>query len=117
MQQVNGRTEEAIDFYKQALNANENDTKAWIMIGQAQANNNDKLCKRSFEKVLKSCDKDDLYTHVALGNYHASAAREMKSEKQSGQVNIIKIKNENEKSLYYQFYFILIIYLFTFYAS
>ncbi|CAO3613497.1 unnamed protein product [Cunninghamella blakesleeana] len=85
MQQANGHTDEAIDFYKQALNTNENDTKAWIMIGQAQANNNDKLCKRSFEKVLKSCDKDDLYTHVALGNYHASAAREMKSEKQSGQ--------------------------------
>ncbi|CAO3644067.1 unnamed protein product [Cunninghamella echinulata] len=85
MQQVNGRTEEAIDFYKQAFNTNENDTKAWIMIGQAQAENNDKICKRSFEKVLKSCDKDDLYTHVALGNYHASSAREMKNEKQSGQ--------------------------------
>ncbi|CAO3590033.1 unnamed protein product [Absidia cylindrospora] len=85
MEQRNGEITEAIDHYKQVFETDENDTKAWIMIGQAQSENNDKTCKRSFEKVLKSCDKDDLYTHVALGNYHASSAREMKTDKQSSQ--------------------------------
>jgi RNA polymerase-associated protein CTR9 len=87
MQQSKGDLNEAIDHYKQVFETDENDAKAWIMIGQAQSENNDRTCKRSFEKVLKSCDKDDLYTHVALGNYHASAAREMKTDKQSSQVN------------------------------
>ncbi|KAI8341198.1 hypothetical protein BC941DRAFT_510409 [Chlamydoabsidia padenii] len=85
MQQLKGDINEAIEHYKQVFGSDENDAKAWIMIGQAQSENNDKTCKRSFEKVLKSCDKDDLYTHVALGNYHASAAREMKTDKQSSQ--------------------------------
>lgn len=58
-----------------------NDAKAWIMIGQAQATDSEKLSKRSYEKVLKDCDKNDLYTHVALGNYHAATARELKGDK------------------------------------
>jgi RNA polymerase-associated protein CTR9 len=87
MQQSKGDLNEAIDHYKQVFETDENDAKAWIMIGQAQSENNDRTCKRSFEKVLKSCDKDDLYTHVALGNFHASAAREMKTDKQSSQVS------------------------------
>jgi RNA polymerase-associated protein CTR9 len=43
--------------------------------------NTEKLSKRSFEKVLKDCDKDDFYAHVALDNYHCMTARELKSEK------------------------------------
>ena len=57
------------------------------MIGQAQQSSmNDRLSKRAFEKVLKDCDKNDVYTHVALGNYHATVAREMKGEKNKAQV-------------------------------
>ncbi|KAI7895862.1 uncharacterized protein EV154DRAFT_476958 [Mucor mucedo] len=35
-----------------------------------------KLSKRSYEKVFKSCNKDDFYTHVELGNYYDANARE-----------------------------------------
>ncbi|ORX50505.1 TPR-like protein [Hesseltinella vesiculosa] len=81
IQQEQGKFTEAIEYYKQVFDVDENDAKAWIMIGGAQTESHDKSSKRSFEKVLKSCDKDDIYTHVALGNYHAGTAREMKSDK------------------------------------
>ncbi|KAI8062417.1 hypothetical protein BC940DRAFT_349615 [Gongronella butleri] len=85
IQQAKGHTAQAIENYKLVFDADENDAKAWIMIGGAQADAHDRTSKRSYEKVLKSCDKDDIYTHVALGNYHATSARELKSEKQSAQ--------------------------------
>ncbi|KAI8369446.1 uncharacterized protein BYT42DRAFT_110841 [Radiomyces spectabilis] len=81
IEQFRGRATEAQEYYKEVFDSDPIDAKAWIMIGQAQATINEKLCKRSFEKVLKDCEKNDLYTHIALGNYHAAAAREMKSEK------------------------------------
>ncbi|KAI8140666.1 hypothetical protein BJV82DRAFT_671405 [Fennellomyces sp. T-0311] len=83
--QFRGRMTEAIEQYKEVFDSDENNADAWIMIGQAQASVNERLCKRAYEKVLKSCDKNDVYTHVALGNYHASVAREMKSEKNKSQ--------------------------------
>jgi RNA polymerase-associated protein CTR9 len=81
IEQQLGRATEAIEHYKEVFDSNPNDSKAWIMIGQAQATINEKLCKRSYEKVLKDCDKNNIYTHIALGNYHAAAAREMKQDK------------------------------------
>lgn len=81
IEQSLGRSTEAIEYYKEVFDTEPMDAKAWIMIGQAQALTTEKLSKRSFEKVLRDCDKDDLYTHVALGNYHAATARELKSEK------------------------------------
>ncbi|KAG1160549.1 hypothetical protein G6F37_003883 [Rhizopus arrhizus] len=81
IEQSLGRSTEAIEYYKEVFDTEPLDAKAWIMIGQAQALNTEKLSKRSFEKVLKDCDKNDLYTHVALGNYHCMTARELKSEK------------------------------------
>lgn len=80
-----GKPDEAIEWYKEVFDTDAMDAKAWIMIGQAQATISEKLCKRSFEKVLRDCDKNDLYTHVALGNYHAATARECKTEKQKDQ--------------------------------
>lgn len=77
-----GKSEEAIECYKEVFDTDPLDAKAWIMIGQAQAATSEKLTKRSYEKVLRDCDKNDLYTHVALGNYHAAAAREFKTDKQ-----------------------------------
>ncbi|KAI8097879.1 uncharacterized protein B0P05DRAFT_593288 [Gilbertella persicaria] len=77
-----GRPSEAIEYYKEVFDTDPVNAKAWIMIGQAQVNDSEKLSKRSFEKVLRDCDKNDLYTHILLGNYHASAAREFKTEKQ-----------------------------------
>ncbi|OBZ82827.1 RNA polymerase-associated protein CTR9 [Choanephora cucurbitarum] len=77
-----GRASEAIEYYKEVFDTDPVNAKAWIMIGQAQANLSEKISKRSFEKVLKDCDKNDLYTHILLGNYHAAAAREFKAEKQ-----------------------------------
>jgi RNA polymerase-associated protein CTR9 len=76
-----GKSNEAIEWYKEVFDTDPLDAKAWIMIGQAQAATSEKLCKRSYEKVLRDCDKNDLYTHVALGNYHAAAARELKGDK------------------------------------
>ncbi|KAI7905639.1 uncharacterized protein BX663DRAFT_500417 [Cokeromyces recurvatus] len=75
-----GKTSEANEYYKEVFDTDPLDVKGWIMIGQSNPIDS-KLYKRSFEKVLKDCDKNDLYTHVALGNYHASIAREMKTEK------------------------------------
>ncbi|KAI7883368.1 uncharacterized protein EV154DRAFT_522614 [Mucor mucedo] len=80
-----GKPEEAIEWYKEVFDTDATDTKAWIMIGQAQATISEKLSKRSYEKVLKLCNKEDVYTHVALGNYHAANARECKTEKQKEQ--------------------------------
>lgn len=51
------------------------------MMSQAQAIESEKASKRSYEQVLKECNKNDIYTHVALGNYHAASAREIKGEK------------------------------------
>lgn len=76
-----GRSDEAIDCYKEVFDTDPNNAKAWIMIGQAQTLTSEKFSKRSYEKVLKDCDKNDLYTHVLLGNYHAANAREFKSDK------------------------------------
>ncbi|KAI7866509.1 hypothetical protein BDF14DRAFT_1811906 [Spinellus fusiger] len=81
IEQSMGRAVEAQEHYKEVFDTDPNDAVGWIMIGQAQATINEKLCKRSFEKVLKDCDRNDLYTHIALGNYHAAAARELKNEK------------------------------------
>ncbi|KAI9475952.1 MAG: hypothetical protein EXX96DRAFT_283036 [Benjaminiella poitrasii] len=75
-----GKTSEANEYYKEVFDTDSLDAKGWIMIGQSNPIDS-KLYKRSFEKVLKDCDKNDLYTHVALGNYHANIAREMKTEK------------------------------------
>ncbi|CAO3693034.1 unnamed protein product [Rhizopus stolonifer] len=80
IEQSLGRPTEAIEFYKEVFDTDALDVKAWIMIGQAQALSTEKLSKRSFEKVLKDCDKNDVYTHVALGNYHCMMAQELKSE-------------------------------------
>ncbi|KAI9251267.1 hypothetical protein EDC94DRAFT_621906 [Helicostylum pulchrum] len=80
-----GKSDEAMEWYKEVFDSAPMDAKAWIMIAQAQATTSEKLCKRSFEKVLRDCDKNDLYTHVALGNYHAAAARECRAEKQKDQ--------------------------------
>lgn len=80
-----GKSDEAMEWYKEVFDTDPINAKAWIMIGQAQATTSEKLCKRSFEKVLRDCEKNDLYTHVALGNYHAAAAREYKTEKQKDQ--------------------------------
>ncbi|KAI9493671.1 hypothetical protein BDB00DRAFT_822072 [Zychaea mexicana] len=80
-----GRTDEAIEQYKEVFDSDDKNPEAWIMIGQAQATINERLCKRAFEKVLKDCDKNDVYTHVALGNYHASVARELKGDKNKKQ--------------------------------
>lgn len=80
-----GRTEDAIECYKEVFDSDPNNAKAWIMIGQAQSLTTEKFCKRSYEKVLRDCDKNDLYTHVLLGNYHAATARELKTEKQKDQ--------------------------------
>ncbi|KAI8983855.1 hypothetical protein BDB01DRAFT_118794 [Pilobolus umbonatus] len=85
IEQSLGRSTEAIEYYKEVFDTDPLDAKAWIMIGQAQATNSEKLCKRSYEKVLKDCDNNDLYTHVSLGNYHASIARELKSDKSKQQ--------------------------------
>jgi RNA polymerase-associated protein CTR9 len=81
IEQSLGKSSEAIEYYKEVFDTDPLDAKAWIMIGQAQAVDSEKLCKRSYEKVLRDCDKNDLYTHVALGNYHAATAREFKTEK------------------------------------
>lgn len=81
IEQSLGRSADAIEYYKEVFDTEANDAKAWIMIGQAQATDSEKLSKRSYEKVLKDCDKNDLYTHVALGNYHAATARELKGDK------------------------------------
>lgn len=67
--------------YKEVFDIEQFDTKAWIMMSQAQAIENEKNGKRSFERVLRECNKNDIYTHVALGNYHASTAREIKGDK------------------------------------
>ncbi|KAI9248923.1 hypothetical protein BY458DRAFT_550823 [Sporodiniella umbellata] len=80
IEQSLGRPTEAIEFYKEVFDSDSLNVKAWIMIGQAQALSTEKLSKRSFEKVLKDCDKNDIYTHVALGNYHCMLAQELKSE-------------------------------------
>ncbi|KAG0164723.1 protein required for normal CLN1 and CLN2 G1 cyclin expression [Apophysomyces sp. BC1034] len=85
MEQELGHPSQAIEYYKEVFDSDPNNATAWTLIGQAQAMINEKLCKRSFEKVLKECDKNDLYTHIALGNYHAATAREMKSEKYRSQ--------------------------------
>ncbi|KAL0093325.1 hypothetical protein F4703DRAFT_1266544 [Phycomyces blakesleeanus] len=81
IEQALGRATDAQEHYKEVFDTDPNDAVGWIMIGQAQATINEKLCKRSFEKVLKVCDRDDIYTHIALGNFHANAAREMKTDK------------------------------------
>lgn len=80
IEQAQGRVTDAIEHYKEVFDSNANNADAWTMIGQAQSSMNEKICKRSFEKVLKDCDKNDLYTHVALGNYHSNTAREMKGD-------------------------------------
>ncbi|KAI9249224.1 hypothetical protein BDA99DRAFT_524328 [Phascolomyces articulosus] len=81
-----GRTDEAIEQYKEVFDSDDKNSNAWILIGQAQQlSMNDKLSKRAFEKVLKDCDKNDIYTHVALGNYHATVGRELKGEKNKQQ--------------------------------
>jgi len=80
IEQQQGRMTDAIEHFKEVFDSNANNADAWTMIGQVQSSMNEKICKRSFEKVLKDCDKNDLYTHVALGNYHSSTAREMKGD-------------------------------------
>ncbi|KAI8977189.1 hypothetical protein BDF20DRAFT_873493 [Mycotypha africana] len=97
IQQMLGRRTDAIDYFKEVFDTDPNDPEAWIMIGQAQVLETDKLTKRSYERVLKDCDKDDIYTHVALGNYHSSVAREMKGDKMK------KVK-ANEYKLAVNFY-------------
>lgn len=80
IEQAKGKVSDAIEHYKEVFDTNALNADAWTMIGQAQMSMNEKICKRSFEKVLKDCDKNDLYTHVALGNYHSNTAREMKGD-------------------------------------
>ncbi|CAM0138900.1 protein required for normal CLN1 and CLN2 G1 cyclin expression [Umbelopsis sp. WA50703] len=80
IEQNKGHVTDAIEHYKDVFDSNANNADAWTMIGQAQMSMNEKICKRSFEKVLKDCDKNDLYTHVALGNYHSNTARELKGD-------------------------------------
>ncbi|KAI9321551.1 hypothetical protein BX666DRAFT_1874773 [Dichotomocladium elegans] len=78
-----GRIDEAVQQYQIVADADKKNTLAWAMIAQAEAVNNTKLCKRALEKILRECDKDDIYAHVALGNYHAAAAKEAKTGKQA----------------------------------
>lgn len=81
-----GHASEAIEHYKEVFDHEQKNPDAWIMIGQAEAPNNERMCRRAYEKVLKDCDRNDIYAHVALGNFHAANAREMKSEKSRQQV-------------------------------
>ncbi|ORZ02927.1 hypothetical protein BCR43DRAFT_559751 [Syncephalastrum racemosum] len=83
IKQSRGQAKEAIDLYKQVLKERpDKECKdVWILMGQAQQSLKDRECKRSWEHVLKHCDPNDIYTHIALGNFHSAVARDLRGDK------------------------------------
>lgn len=81
IEQALGRTDDAVAHFNAVAESQPKNPAPWIMIARAEITRNEKTCKRALERVLRDCDRDNVYAHVALGNYHATVARELKGDK------------------------------------
>ncbi|RUS34355.1 hypothetical protein BC938DRAFT_481013 [Jimgerdemannia flammicorona] len=81
IEQSLGRITEAIEHYKEVFDTDDKNADAWLMIGLAQAEMNEsRNSKKSLERVVRDCDKNDVYGLIALGNYHLGVARDAKGD-------------------------------------
>lgn len=89
IEQALGRTDDAVAHFNAVAESQPKNSAPWIMIARAEITRNEKTCKRALERVLRDCDRDNVYAHVALGNYHATVARELKGDKYKQHVSVI----------------------------
>ncbi|KAL1916967.1 uncharacterized protein VTP21DRAFT_5164 [Calcarisporiella thermophila] len=81
IEQSMGRVEAAEERFKDALGVDKNAEEAWLMLGWLEAESGRvRPSKKTFEKVLKECNRHDIYALCALGNHHLMGARELKGE-------------------------------------
>lgn len=89
IEQALGHTDEAVAHFNAVAESQPKNPAPWIMIARAEITRNEKTCKRALERVLRDCDRDNVYAHVALGNYHATVARELKGDKYKQHVSVV----------------------------
>ncbi|OZJ04482.1 hypothetical protein BZG36_02674 [Bifiguratus adelaidae] len=81
-----GHNGDAVEHFKEVFDTCAQNTDAWILIGITQASQNEiRDSRKSLEKVLKDCDRNDIYALVALGNHHLNVARDLKRDDQKQQ--------------------------------